>query len=80
MAPEASSGIAQKDRQAGYCGMESVIEILMVAATEFAGLRMVEVSTTTACHARKQGGNQHRFVLWSGYFRKRANVELPWEL
>lgn len=79
MAPEASSGTAQKDRQAGHCGMESVPGILMVAATALAGLRVVEVGTT-ACHARTQGRNQHRLVCGSGYFRKRANVGLPREL
>lgn len=80
MAPEASSGTAQKDRQAGRCGMESVPGILMVAATALAGLRVVEVGTTTACHARTQGRNQHRLVCGSGYSRKRANVGLPREL
>lgn len=77
MAPGASSGAAQKDRQAGQCGMECVPGILMVAATEFAGLRVVEGDTTTACHARKHG-EKSSTGLWT--LRIRAHIGLPWGL
>lgn len=55
----------QKDRQAGQCGMESVPGTL-TAATEFAGLRVVEVDTTTAGPVRKHGKDSSRST-WTGW-------------
>lgn len=44
--------------------MESVPRALMAAATEFAGLRVVEVDITTRQEAWR--GQQQRLVVWLG--------------
>lgn len=46
--------------------MESVPGALMAAATEFAGLRVVAVDTTTARPVRKHGEDSSR-GLWPGW-------------